>query len=221
MIQGDLDAPILQLNKQLRWDALQCFTHLQRVMGDRPLKDSDIRISMEDANAPSAWDCATTEEARKLLVFGVNVPELRDEIYVQLLCQLSDNPSAISIYRGYQLLQVLLLVFPPSPSLAPTLRQFLVARRGSVPRSRLGIIARYALVKLDDIVAKGPRGAVPTLFEVQAASEGAFQPSVFGETLQRVMALQVEAYPDAKIPIVLSFLADVGLPLKYMVCLVD
>lgn len=210
MFQGDLETSILQLNKQLRWDAQQCFTHLQRVMGDRPLKDGDIRVSMEDVNAPSSWDNATVEEARKLLAIGVNTPELRDEIYVQLLCQLSDNPSAISIYRGYQLLQVLLVVFPPSPSLAPTLRQFLIAKRGSVPRSRLGIIARYAFIKLEEIISRGPRGAVPTLFEIQAASEGAFQPSVFGETLQRVMALQVEAYPDAKIPVVLSFLADVS-----------
>lgn len=179
-------------------------------MGDRPLKDSDVRISMEDVNAPSAWDSATTEEARKLLSLGVNNAELRDEIYVQLLCQLSDNPSAISIYRGYQLLQVLLIVFPPSPLLAPILRQFLIARRGSIPRSRLGIIARYALIKLEETISKGPRGTVPTLFEIQAASEGAFQPSVFGESLQRIMALQTDAYPDAKIPIVLSFLADVS-----------
>lgn len=180
-------------------------------MGDRPLKDSDIRLSMEDINAPSSWDAAITEEARKLLTFGIGIPELRDEIYVQLICQLNDNPSAISIYRGYQLLQVLLLVFPPSPQLEPTLRQFLQARRGSHPRSRLGIIARYALVKLDDIIHKGPRGAAPTSFEIQAASEGAFQPSVFGETLDRVMTLQKDAYPDVKIPIVLSFLADVSI----------
>lgn len=135
---------------------------------------------------------------------------LRDEIYVQLLCQLTDNPSAISVYRGWQLLQVLLATFPPSPLLEPTLRAFLVEKKRAAPQSRLGIIARYALMQLDQRIVKGPKGKTPSLFEVRAASEGAFQPSVFGETLRRIMSLQSEAYPDAKIPIILSFLADVS-----------
>ena len=40
--------------------------------------------------------------------------------------------------------------------------------------------------------------------------DAAFQPTVFGETLERVMSLQRDAYPDAKVPVILSFLADVS-----------
>jgi len=187
--------------------------HLQYIMGDR-IKTSSVSPSPEssaaDSSIPSAWDSNTTEEARKLLTFGISTPELRDEIYVHLLCQLTDNPSAISIYRGWQFLQVLFITFPPSPSLEPTLRQFLTDRKGISRQTRLGIIARYALSKLDAIIVKGPRGKVPSLFEIKAASEAAFQPSVFGESLQRIMSLQSEAYPDSKIPIILSFLTDVS-----------
>ena len=210
MSQGDLNAPILCLDKQLHWDAQQCFTHLQYVMGDRLRSDASIRISLEDVNTPSAWDQSTTEEARKLLGVGIANPDLRDEILVQLICQLTDNPSAISIYRGWQFMQIALITFPPSPSLEPTLRGFLRERKGNTPHTRLAIIARYALMKLDAIIVKGPRGKIPTLFEIAAASEGAFQPSVFGESLQRIMSLQSEAYSQAKIPIILSFLSDVS-----------
>lgn len=181
-------------------------------MGDKRARNAEVRISLEEIQTPSAWDESTLEEARKLLTLGINTPELRDEIYVQLVCQLTDNPSAISIYRGYQMLQVLLITFPPSGDLEPALRQFLLARKGlNSAESRLSIMARYALMKLETIVAKGPRGKIPTAFEIQSASEGAFQPSVFGETLQRIISLQSEAYPDAKIPIVLPFLAEVNI----------
>ena len=242
--QGDLEAPFLDLPKTERWDALQCFTHLQHVMGDRVRADSVVRVSLEDVNSPSPWDDSTTFEAQRILSIGIinsasslsasssaaarvtmsppasprpasattneDDATLRDEIYVQLLCQLTDNPSAISVYRGWQLLQVLLATFPPSPLLEPTLRAFLVTKKRAAPQSRLGIIARYAIMQLDQRIIKGPKGKTPSLFEVRAASEGAFQPSVFGETLHRIMSLQSEAYPDAKIPIILSFLADVS-----------
>lgn len=195
------------------------------------------------------------------------MPELRDEIYVQLVCQLCGNPCKNSAYRGWQLIQVLLVTFPPTHTLAPVLRQFLMDQKNppkpAVTKSqlvpviahpahlydsnqqtsederncmgnhaenndhadwsqrqydhqralftaRVGIIARYALSKLDTIVSRGPRGKIPNDFEISAYSEAAFQPTVFGETLQRIMSLQSEAYPDAKVPIILSFLADVG-----------
>ena len=179
-------------------------------MGDRLRPETTSQKPFDPASSPSAWDHSTTEEARNLLGLGLARPELQDEIFVQLICQLSENPSAISLYRGWQFMQVLLITFPPSPSLEPALRRFLVEKKASAPKTRLGIIARYALMKLDAIIVKGPKGKVPTLFEIAAASEGAFQPSVFGETLQRVMSLQSEAYPDAKIPIILPFLTDVS-----------
>ena len=201
-------------------------------MGDRVRSDSTIRISLEDADAPSPWDQSTVMEAHRILSLGIEAgPLLRDEIFIHLLCQLTENPSSISVYRGWQFMQVLLATFPPSPELEPTLRRFLRARKDSLNlpastdaenmganRSRLAIIAKFALMKLDQIIVKGPRGKVPSHFEIQAASEAAFQPSVFGESLQRIMSLQIEAYPDAKIPIILPFLADVSLVLNPSLC---
>lgn len=208
-VQEDLNDPILTIPKQLRWDALQCFTHIQHIMGDKRRDASALRLSSETISAPSAWDTTTIEEARKLLAIGLGLPELRDEVYIQLMCQVTDNPSVISAYRGWQLLQVLLITVPPSPLLEPVLRQFLIGKLAHSSKSRLGIIARFALTKLNAIIAKGPRGKVPGAFEVAASSEAAFQPTVFGETLQRIMSLQATAYPDVKVPIILPFLADV------------
>lgn len=211
----------------MRWDAMQCFTHLQHVMGDRVRSDSTVRISLENTDAPSPWDDSTVTEAHRILALGVESgPSLRDEIYAQLLCQLTDNPSPISVYRGWQLMQILLVTFPPSPELEPALRLFLVTCKGSftspskldslvigkaacgVHRSRRAIIAKFCLTKLDQIIVKGPRGKTPSHFEIRAASEGALQPAVFGESLHRIMSLQSLPYPDAKVPVILPFLAD-------------
>merc|ERR1719396_197241 len=43
--------------------------------------------------------------------------KIRDEIYVQAMKQLQQNPSDNSIIRGWQLLHFLCLAAPPSPSL--------------------------------------------------------------------------------------------------------
>ncbi|CAD6566602.1 MAG: hypothetical protein CYPHOPRED_000944 [Cyphobasidiales sp. Tagirdzhanova-0007] len=156
----DLTAPILTLPKLLHGDAQQCFTHLRYIMGDRLRPETTSQKPFDPASSPSAWDHSTTEEARNLLGLGLARPELQDEIFVQLICQVSENPSAISLYRGWQSMQVLLVNFPRSPSLEPALRRFLVEKKASAPKTRLGIIARYTLMKVDAIIVKGrePQG---------------------------------------------------------------
>jgi hypothetical protein len=45
------------------------------------------------------------------------VPELRDEIFIQLCKQLTGNPSVVAVERGWVLLHVALCSFPPSEEL--------------------------------------------------------------------------------------------------------
>jgi len=77
------------------------------------------------------------------------------------------------------------------------------------------------------MAAKGGRGKALTVGEIEQASVGqclypkaiqgsiadctkdaAFYPSVYGESLEKIMQLQARSYPDAKVPIILPFLAD-------------
>jgi hypothetical protein len=77
--------------------------------------------------------------------------------------------------------------------------------------------------------AKGGRGRSLTIGEIEHASVGqlcrmelrcrtsklilrsqdaAFYPSVYGESLDRIMSLQSRSYPSLKVPVILPFLAD-------------
>ena len=56
---------------------------------------------------------------------GIANPELRDEIYCQIIKQMIDNPSSASIRRGWNLMALALSSFPPSDELENFLEMFL------------------------------------------------------------------------------------------------
>ena len=73
---------------------------------------------------------------------------------------------------------------------------------------RIDVMARFCIGKLSVIAKKGPRGKPPTLQEIETASDAAFNPSTFGESLDAILKMQERTYPTAKVPIVLPFLSD-------------
>jgi hypothetical protein len=89
--------------------AVKCFRDLLAFMGDRPLARP---ISL----------------AQDILHAGSSTIELRDEIFLQLCKQLSSNPSASSLERGWVLMHLCLCTFPPSEDLENHLELFLRER---------------------------------------------------------------------------------------------
>ncbi|EIM79976.1 RhoGAP-domain-containing protein [Stereum hirsutum FP-91666 SS1] len=152
---------------------------------------------------------ALLEEERWLLGEGLTHGELRDEIYCQVMKQLTGNPNPESVFKGWQLLCVLLVTFPPSKNFEAYLHSFL-HQRTSQTESRVDVMAKYCLKRLALIAKKGPRGKAPSLSEIETASDAAFNPSTFGESLDFIFRLQERIYPSQtfKVPIVLPFLAD-------------
>ena len=73
---------------------------------------------------------------------------------------------------------------------------------------RIDVMARFCIAKLSVIAKKGPRGKPPTTQEIEIASDAAFNPSTFGESLDAIYKMQERTYPTAKVPIVLPFLSD-------------
>ncbi|KAF8482505.1 hypothetical protein DFH94DRAFT_367952 [Russula ochroleuca] len=193
--RGPLAAPLLNLARPLHKDAVRAFRAVQRLMGD------------SEKGAASGSNTPRLEEARWLLGEGLTYGELRDEIYCQVMKQLTSNPNAESTFRGWQLLCVLLVTFPPSKNFEPYLRAFLSQRTG-ITEGRVDVLAKHCLKRLAAIAKKGPRGKPPTLAEIETASDAAFNPSTFGEPLDAVFRLQERTYPTQKVPIVLPFLAD-------------
>ena len=48
------------------------------------------------------------------IAYGIERPELRDEIFCQLIRQVSDNPKDEAIFRGWHFLALCTIAFPPS-----------------------------------------------------------------------------------------------------------
>jgi hypothetical protein len=93
--------------------AVKTFRNILAFMGDRPLS-KPVALGQE------------------VLALGHAVPELRDEILLQLLKQLSGNPSIASASRGWVLLYLCLSTFHPSDEFENHLELWL-REAGAVP----------------------------------------------------------------------------------------
>ncbi|EKM52929.1 uncharacterized protein PHACADRAFT_259094 [Phanerochaete carnosa HHB-10118-sp] len=199
--KSPLGSPLLQLNKYLHREAIKTFKSIQRIMGDRD------RPSHNGSTASLVTLNILLEEERALLGDGISHGELRDEIYCQVMKQLTGNPNLESVFRGWQLLCVLLVTFPPSKNFEPSLRSF-ISQATHQTESRVDVMAKYCLRRLEYVSRKGPRGKPPTLAEIETAADAAFHPSIFGESLDAIFRLQERNYPRQQVPIILPFLAD-------------
>ncbi|KAJ7502843.1 hypothetical protein B0H11DRAFT_1906678 [Mycena galericulata] len=214
-----LNSPLLTLNRSLNKDAVKIFKVIQHIMGDRDRDKpvgvrlpSDNHVSMVASINASTTSLAGTsagilEEERWLLGEGLTHGELRDEIYCQTMKQLTGNPSPESTFKGWQLLCVLLITFPPSKNFETYLRSF-IQQHTAQQEGRVDVMAKYCLKRLSFIAKKGPRGKPPNSAEIETASDAAFNPSTFGESLDAIIRLQERNYPHQKVPIILPFLGD-------------
>ena len=99
--------------KSAKKEAVQTYRLIQIYMGDRKAKP-DMTINSV------AFDITT---------MGYNKPSLRDEIFVQLCKQTTDNPKKDSLRRGWELMAICLAFFPPSATFAPFLQGYIAKHR--------------------------------------------------------------------------------------------
>jgi len=103
--------------------------------------------------------------AKDVLQKGLEKHVLRDEVFCQIMKQLTGNPSFDSIAKLWQLLCMSVSTFPPSTELEPYLLNFLLTngQKGAVKNYAL-----YALKSLEAILDSGASGFVPSVAEIAA-----------------------------------------------------
>lgn len=92
-------------DKVVKKEAPEVFKLIQTYMGDRRGKSGGSGGGGGPSLASVALD---------IMVKGWSIPGLRDEIYIQLCRQTTDNRKDDSLLRGWELLGVCLAFFPPS-----------------------------------------------------------------------------------------------------------
>lgn len=108
--------------------------------------------------------------------------ELRDEIYCQILKQLTNNQSSISFKKGWILLSLCMGCFPPSENLELYLRQFV--------RCGPSLYASYCEQKLDRTIQNGCRKQPPSYLELKASKTK--EPIAVSVTLMNNESVELE-----------------------------
>ncbi|KAJ8375175.1 hypothetical protein SKAU_G00057550 [Synaphobranchus kaupii] len=121
-------------------------------MGDYPTKQVQSPLELTD----QIFGPATENEA------------LRDEVYCQIMKQMTSNNNRFSLEQGWQLLWLCCGLFPPSPALLKHTKRFLETRR----RERL---ASDCLNRLLATLRMDPRKLPPHQVEVDAIQQSSTQ----------------------------------------------
>jgi len=139
--------------KELQKEAHQSFKNIASFMGDRKSGKRPIL------------------HVEKLLRQGFRLgDECRDEMYCQLLKQLTNNPKPQSIDKGWQLLSVFTGTFPPSDYLAPYVAYFMYEAT-TKEKGQIAEIANFALDRFEKTMVAGSRKEVPTQAELTSIIE--------------------------------------------------
>lgn len=108
--------------------------------------------------------------AQDILQKGIETLEIRDEIYVQLIKQLTDNGRSESLAKGWQLMCMCVSCFPPTSDFESFLLHFILMKENSP--GAVANYAHYCLRTLEGVLATGSAsGFVPNVDEIAAYKE--------------------------------------------------
>ncbi|XP_055934891.1 uncharacterized protein LOC129964195 [Argiope bruennichi] len=194
---------ITTTDKSLKRDACEVFKLIQTYMLDHKAKNGQTYEAV-------VLDIATR---------GWSKPALRDELYIQICRQTTENPKRESLVLGWELMAVCLSFFPPSIKFQPYLEGYIKKHQSSSLDPPDLKISQYALVcgkRLEQISHKGAARSLrkPTVEEIEQSRIQIFRPSMFGNTLEEVMTLQKKRYPNYRLPWIQTTLSETVLRLN-------
>lgn len=145
---------LLKENRTIDAEAVQCFKNIMSYMGDR-----------KSSKEPIA-------HVKKMLRNLMQSPAgLRDEAYMQLCKQTTENPRIESTIKGWELMVFCLATFPPSKRLKDFLLDFIGRTIESKVDSNVTNLAQCCKEWLPQIVKMGQRKFVPSRVEIECLKD--------------------------------------------------
>ncbi|XP_076306785.1 uncharacterized protein LOC143223138 isoform X2 [Tachypleus tridentatus] len=197
---------IMTTEKSLKQDARELFKLIQVYMGDRKAKTGQTvdRVALDVAT--KGW----CKEA------------LRDELFIQISRQTTNNPHRGSLRQGWELMAICLYFFPPSVKLHPYLESYINRHKEDTTLDILQLkLSHYATVctkRLERMrqlrAKKGPVCRKPTIEDIEHSRLQIFRISMFGNKLEDVMTLQRRKYPSRRLPWIQTTLSELVLKLN-------
>jgi hypothetical protein len=149
---GVIPKSLLDLNKDNNKLALQIFKDLLGYMGDKQMPFPAML-------------------AQDILRKGYEYKPIRDEIYLQIIKQLTNNPRPESVAKGWQVMCMCVSTFPPSFDFEYFLLHYILEKRDK-GRGAVVDYARYCLRTLEAMLSNGDgTGFVPSVEEILAYKE--------------------------------------------------
>ncbi len=109
--------------------------------------------------------------AQDILRKGFEYKPIRDEIYMQIIKQLTSNPRPESVAKGWQIMCMCVGTFPPSFDFENFLLHYIIEKREK-GRGAVVDYARYCLRTLEAMLSNGDgTGFVPSVEEILAYKE--------------------------------------------------
>ncbi|XP_029943508.1 LOW QUALITY PROTEIN: rho GTPase-activating protein 39 [Salarias fasciatus] len=186
---------IVTSDRGVKKEAVDIFKLIQTYMGDRRSKAEPLAVALE------------------VVVRGWSNQALRDELYIQLCRQTTENFRYDSLERGWELMAVCLAFFPPTPRFHNYLEGYICRHMDPLNDTKgvaISSYAKYCYRKLTKAALTGAKKGLqkPSAEEIVHARNAVFSPSMFGSSLEEVMALQKERYPDSQLPWVQTRLSE-------------
>jgi Rho GTPase-activating protein 39 len=154
--------------------------------------------------------------ALEIMIKGWIHSQLRDELFLQLIKQTTNNESSESLLFGWQLIAISLNFFPPSHRLVPFMRDYIESHHNFDNQNQIGDIARASSKRLKRINITGAKKGLkkPTLEEVILSKNTITSPSLFGVTLDEIMRVQKVKCPQLTLPWIQTTLSEAILKLN-------
>ncbi|NWU97400.1 MYO7A protein, partial [Upupa epops] len=124
---------------------LACRSPIMKFMGDYPSKQAHSSVEVTD----------------QIFVAAIQEEVLRDEIYCQIMKQLTENRNRYSVAKGWQLLWLCTGLFPPSKPLLKHAQKFIETRRREA-------LAPECSRRIQTVMRNGCRKWAPHPVEVEA-----------------------------------------------------